>query len=149
MTFHLVETCLCNQRLYASWYNSNPYASGDQSNVIGILPAFYSSMISSICGTCKSYSKTTVYFDRTKSGHKAMRSSESDLKSSVCLSSFLYFYFIIYIIINIFHLIFHLISPFRSLFINLYLLSLPSINFLLNSKSNSVSSNPPLPNFDF
>ena len=53
---------------------------------MGILPAFYSSMISAICGSCKSYSRTSVYFDRTKSGRKSKRDSESDLKNVVCSS---------------------------------------------------------------
>jgi len=77
------ETCLCSKSLYASWYESNPYIFELQKEVLGILPAFYSSMISAICGACKSYSKTSVYFDRTKTGRKSRRASETDLKNVI------------------------------------------------------------------
>ena len=85
-TIHFSETCLCSRNLYASWYSSNPYISAQEKDIIGIFPDFYSSMISTICGTCQAYSKTTVYFDRTKSGLSAKKLSESDLKSSVGIS---------------------------------------------------------------
>ena len=49
----------------------------------GVFPDFFASMMSTICGTCGAYNKTTVYFDRTKNGRSAYRSSESDLKAKV------------------------------------------------------------------
>ena len=54
----------------------------------GVFPDFFASMMSTICGTCGAYNKTTVYFDRTKNGRSAYRSSESNLKAKVRKGSY-------------------------------------------------------------
>ena len=85
LLFISLETCLCRKNVYTSWYKNNPYIFKEGNAMKGIFPDLLRSMVAVICGHCEAFGNTTVYFDRTKSGRSAIRSSENELKSMVCI----------------------------------------------------------------